>query len=222
MWACKHPIRTLAGSGVYCIPRWCHIPMCKCPLRRACYARRMVARMLVAVLLSLAVAPVLRADSLSVLKDFCEGARLLDAAYERWAEDLPEGNSNWQLIGMHRSQVERRAAAADLDSCRPDPDSVVTQVLEPLERAEVWLMGESTLPMLNSVIGEAAGQANVESGLRRKLRNDRFMSVETLLLFTESKIYLTRAFLGALDARRDLERERLNLREWLTRTGSGP
>ena len=48
------------------------------------------------------------------------------------------------------------------------------------------------------------------------------MSVETLILFTEAKIYLTRAFLGALDARRDLEGERLDMREWLTRTGSGP
>ena len=185
----------------------------------------MAARILVAVLLSLAGAPVLRADSLSVLRDFCEGARLVDAAHERWAEDLPEGNSNWRVIEMHREMLlSRRASGRDL--CQPDSavsDAVQRLGLEPLERAEVWMMGDSTLPMLDSAVGEAAGLADVKSGLRRQLRSgDRFMSVETLLLFTEAKIYLTRAFLGALDARRDLEGERLDMREWLTRTGSGP
>lgn len=169
--------------------------------------------MLVAVLLSLAVAPVLRADSLSVLRHFCEGARLMDAAHERWAEDLPEGNSNWRLIELHRERPTLH------HTCRPDS----AFGLEPLERAEVWLMGRGALPMLDSVVGEAAGLADVKSGLKRKFRSrNRFMSVETLLLFTEAKIYLTRAFLGALDARRDLEGERLDMREWLTRTGSGP
>lgn len=49
----------------------------------------MVARILVAVLPSLAVAPVLQADCLS---DYCESRRLLGAGLFQWAKDMP-GNS---------------------------------------------------------------------------------------------------------------------------------
>lgn len=165
----------------------------------------MVARILVAVLLSLAGAPVLQADSLGVLNDFCEGERLLDAAYERWAEDLPEGNGNWTVIEMHRFQVAQRGPSGVSFVCRTE--SGTTIIGWRAARAEAWTMHPSTVPMLDSVIAEVDGMARVKSGLKRQLRNDRFMSVETLVLFTKSKIHFTRAFLGALDVMREKGRD---------------
>lgn len=172
----------------------------------------MVARILVPVLLSLAGAPVLQADSLSVMLDFCEGMRLRNAAYERWAEELPESNGNWRVIDNWR--LGREALGVAPPVCHLDfaIDSATAQRLARV-RTDAWLMTPSTLSMLRSLMTEVAGMANVETGLDRRDRTGRFMSVATLLLFTEARIYLTRAFLGALDAKRDLDLARLNIRD---------
>ena len=168
----------------------------------------MVARILVAVLLSLAGAPVVQADSLSVLNDFCEGVRLQDAAFERWADDLPEGNGNWGLIESHRAgraRIEAHNRSTSFNTCFP---SDIERALfgGPLERAEFWLSTPAVLPMLYSSLEESDSMADARAGL-----GYRFMSVETLVLFTKSKIHLARAFFGALDVIR--EAKRLNIRD---------
>ena len=167
----------------------------------------MIARILVAVLLSLAGAPVVQADSLSVLNDFCEGVRLQDAAFERWADDLPEGNGNWGLIEMHRVQVAERGPSGMPLVCAMAGNELIAGTF-----AETWVMSSSTLLHLDALMREADGMADV-TGLKRRQQSDRFMSVETLVLFSKSKIHFTRAFLGVLDVMRDQEAKRLNIRD---------
>lgn len=144
----------------------------------------MIVQIVVAVLLALAVAPAMQADSRS---DFCESVRLRDLAFERWAEDAPDDRD---LLRLH----EMRASVAEETYCSPDSGFASTRWW--------WATGKVTiLGMLHSVLGEMESMADVHTGL-----TSRQMSVETLLLFTEARIYAQRAFLGALEEARSLEK----------------
>ena len=158
----------------------------------------MIVQIVVAALLSLAVSPVLQADSLD---DFCESLRLEDLAYERWAEDLPESNRNWESVELHRKVMGMNDLHCGANGL-VHASSYVKRVL--------WLSDKtaaSNLMMLESHMKQLESFADARSGLDRLKQSGRFMSVETLLLFAEAKIYATRAFLGAAATVRERELE---------------
>lgn len=136
----------------------------------------MVARIVVAVLLSLAGAPVLQADSLS---DYCHSIRLSAAAAEQWVKDVPENPDAVEL-------AEWTGAKEDDPYCDRLGES-----------AGFWLRSEMVVSNLSLVDGQVL--------LTRKYADPkqgivlREMSVETLLLFAEAEIYAMRAFYGLLD-----------------------
>ena len=136
----------------------------------------------VVVVLSLAVAPAMQADSLS---DYCESERLFRVAAEQWAKDRPESDKAEDLVERVRREAgaERRRQRAP--SC-----------VDLAETARMWHnpnVVASTLNFLNTNRNYKATYAKVEYSARR---GD--MSVKALLLFVESHIYAIRAFEGRL------------------------
>lgn len=144
----------------------------------------MVARILVAVLLSLAGAPVLQADSLD---DFCESRRLRLLAFERWAEEIQAAPESVQFRN-------RGLIAQGLE----DSAKVICGDDDARARARrVWMSpgtSSTTLSMMYHRLAHLEDMADARVGL-----TSRQMSVETLLLFAEARIYAIRAFTVALE-----------------------
>lgn len=135
----------------------------------------MVARIFVAVLLSLAGAPVLQADSLS---DYCHSRRLFEAAAEQWIKDAPE---HPDAVGL-------------AEWVRAWDDAYCDRLGE---NAGFWLrseMGVNNLSLVDNQVLLTTEYADPKRGIKM-----REMSVETLLLFAEASIYAVRAFYGLLD-----------------------
>ena len=136
------------------------------------------------------------------LDDFCESERLQSLAFERWAEDAPESEVAKAQIAWARWKPKPHVLC--------DPDSQLSRWIHgpgqgrrPQENwTDSWQRSlnlnrntaGSALSMLETNLWVAEDFADVEAGL-----SDRQMSVETLLLFTEARIYAQRAFWGALD-----------------------
>ena len=137
----------------------------------------MIAYILVAVLLSLAGAPVLQADSRS---DYCESVRLERAAKEQWAKDAPESEPAKKAVEAARRKK-------------------VVACGNPATAARLW-HSAATLRLLHrhmEVLRVYADVAQLAGG-----GGSSRMSVKALLLFVEARIYAIRAFEGLLDEMR--------------------
>ena len=152
----------------------------------------MVARILVAVLLSLAGAPVLQADSRS---DYCESARLASLAHDLWAKELP-GARDTRTRELFRSAIEHQRTVK-----RP----VHERVCNPQDANFDTFWGDGPavaleLSILHQHLKQLEKLTDIRDGLRVK-----GMSARTLALLFEARVYATRAFDRAL--REGLDRE---------------